>query len=217
MSREVADAFLKPVVGWVAGIDLEQVGRQRPQVFLGTDVLAREDGFVVAHVTLPPGRLAALSIVNIFAPDGGDVIRFSERGTSAAECLVNGKPRRLAEYLRERENSAGVLPLVGDFAGAHINVSIQSIAEDGKVTFYAPVFPDTDYHLATPVLDYAEAFSRRLAEEDAETPAFACNCILNYLHGRLAGRSVGDLRGPVTFGEIAYQLLNQTLVRLHVH
>ena len=217
VGREVADAFLKPVVGWVAGIDLEQIGRQRPQVFLGTDRQAREDGFVVAHVTLPAGRLAALSIVNIFMPDGGDVIHFHERGTSATECFVNGKPRRLAEYLRERGNAAGVLPLVGDFAGAHINVSIQSISDEGKVTFYAPVFPDTDYHLAKPVQDYAEAFSRRLAEEGGDTPAFACNCILNYMHGRLEGRFVGDLRGPVTFGEIAYQLLNQTLVRLHVH
>lgn len=217
VGREVADAFLKPVVGWVAGIDLDRLGQQRPQVMLGADRVAREDGIVAAHVTLPEGRLASLSIVNIFEPDDGDVIRFSALGAAAAECLVNGRSRPFAEYLRERGNGSGVLPLVGDFSGAHINVSIQSIGDDGKVTFYAPVFPHTDYRLARPIEDYAAAFARRLAEESGEAPAFACNCILNYLHGKLEGRSVGGIRGPITFGEIAYQLLNQTLVRLHIH
>ena len=217
VGREVEGAFLKPVVGWVAGIDLDELGRRSPQVFLGTDGRPREDGFVVAHVTLPPGRLASLSIINIFEPDGGDVIRFLERGHTATECLVNGQRRRLADHLREHGDGAGVLPLVGDFAGAPINVSIQSIADDGEVTFYAPVFPDTDYHLARPVGDYREAFAARLREEPGEPSMFTCNCILNYLHGKFEGRSLGDLRGPVTFGEIAYQLLNQTLVRLHIH
>lgn len=219
VGREVEGAFLKPVVGWVAGVDLDDLGRRNPQVFLGADGGPREDGFVVAHVTLPPGRLASLSIINIFEPNREDVIRFPERGHTATDCLVNGEPRRLADHLRAHGDAAGILPLVGDFAGAHLNVSIQSIADDGKVTFYAPVFPDTDYHLARPVGDYREAFAERLrAETDAGTePIFTCNCILNYIHGKFEGRSLGDLRGPVTFGEIAYQLLNQTLVRLHIH
>jgi hypothetical protein len=216
--REVEGAFLKPVIGWVAGVDLDALGSQRPQVFLGSDPRPRADGFVAAHVTLPAGRLASLSIVNIFEPDDGDVIRFSTLGTTAAQCLVNGEPRALADYLRGRGDADGRLPLVGDFSGAHINVSIQSIAPDGTVTFYAPVFPDTDYHMARPVADYAEAFASQLAAEgDADAPAFACNCILNYMHGGLEGRSLGPIQGPVTFGEIAYQLLNQTLVRLHIH
>jgi hypothetical protein len=39
---------------------------------------------------------------------------------------------------------------------------------------------------------------------------------LNYLYGKLEGRKTGDLTGPITFGEIAFQLLNQTLVYLEV-
>jgi len=216
--REVEGAFLKPVVGWVAGIDLDALGKQHPAVYLGSDPKPLADGFVAAHVTLPDGRLASLSIVNIFEPDAGDVIRFPELGTTATQCLVNGEPRALADYLRERGDADGKLPLVGDFSGAAINVSIQSIAPDGIVTFYAPVFPDTDYRLARPVADYAEAFAEQFrAEGEADAPAFACNCILNYVHGGLEGRSLGHIQGPVTFGEIAYQLLNQTLVRLHIH
>ena len=48
-------------------------------------------------------------------------------------------------------------------------------------------------------------------------PVFACNCILNYLYGKLEGKKTGHLTGPFTFGEIAHQLLNQTLVRLCVY
>jgi hypothetical protein len=40
--------------------------------------------------------------------------------------------------------------------------------------------------------------------------------VLNYLHGSLEGRRTGSLQGPMTFGEIAYQLLNQTLVQITV-
>jgi len=47
--------------------------------------------------------------------------------------------------------------------------------------------------------------------------AFACNCILNYLYGKLEGKKTGDITGPITFGEIAHQLLNQTMVRLYLH
>lgn len=45
---------------------------------------------------------------------------------------------------------------------------------------------------------------------------FACNCILNYLYSELEGKKVPTMLGPMTFGEIAYQLLNQTLVYLTI-
>jgi hypothetical protein len=45
---------------------------------------------------------------------------------------------------------------------------------------------------------------------------FSCNCILNFLFGGLEGQKIGNLQGPVTFGEIGYQLLNQTLVVLRI-
>ena len=33
----------------------------------------------------------------------------------------------------------------------------------------------------------------------------------------MQGQTTGNFTGPVTFGEIAYILLNQTLVKLDVH
>ena len=47
-------------------------------------------------------------------------------------------------------------------------------------------------------------------------PEFSCNCILNYLYGELEGKVTEGMYGPVTFGEIAYQLLNQTLVYVRI-
>ena len=46
------------------------------------------------------------------------------------------------------------------------------------------------------------------------TSLFSCNCILNYLYGGLEGKHTGSVYGPITFGEIAHLLLNQTLVQL---
>ena len=38
--------------------------------------------------------------------------------------------------------------------------------------------------------------------------------MLNYLYAELEGKKTGSIVGPITFGEIAYVLLNQTLVHL---
>ncbi len=40
--------------------------------------------------------------------------------------------------------------------------------------------------------------------------------MLNYLYGELEGRRTGAVVGPMTYGEIGYQLLNQTLVYIEV-
>lgn len=47
-------------------------------------------------------------------------------------------------------------------------------------------------------------------------PAFSCNCILNFLYGGLEGERALPIGGPATFGEIAYVLLNQTLVYMEI-
>ena len=63
--------------------------------------------------------------------------------------------------------------------------------------------------------DYADAFARAIPADD-DSPAFSCNCILNYLYGKLEGKKTGHVTGPITFGEIAHVLLNQTMVQLHL-
>jgi hypothetical protein len=212
-----AEAFLKPTVGWVAGVHLSDLGKVTPKVYLGTTGQKFEDGVVVAHVALPESQLASIEIVNIFEPGDGDVLSFTETSFEVGDCLVNGEKTNLAAYVQAKGLADGKLPLVGDFGGAHINVSIQSVdASAGKVALYAPVFTGVDYHFAKPVTDYGASFRERLAGYRTDDVGFSCNCILNFLFGELEGQKIGDLQGPVTFGEIGYQLLNQTLVVLRI-
>ncbi len=152
-----------------------------------------------------------IEIVNIFHADGQDTIRFYEAGFHPEFCEVNGERRIFADYVRERGREACDLPLVGDFAGARINASLKHVGDEG-VSLYAPVFPGVDYAFAAPVGDYAAAFREALTAQPLDGAAWSCNCILNFLFGKLDGVAIGGIAGPVTFGEIAYQLLNQTMV-----
>jgi hypothetical protein len=109
------------------------------------------------------------------------------------------------------------LPLVSNYNGTMVNVSFQEIIEQEKtVNFYAPVFKNIEYKLASPINDYITEFTKHLLDEQ-KSPVFACNCILNYLYSELEGKKTGAITGPVTFGEIAYQLLNQTLTYLNIN
>jgi hypothetical protein len=40
--------------------------------------------------------------------------------------------------------------------------------------------------------------------------------VLNYVYAVLVGHRIADARGPFTFGEIAWMLLNQTVVSVTI-
>jgi hypothetical protein len=211
------DAFIKPTVGWIAGVHLSELGQATPKVYDGRTASKYADRAVVAYVSLPDDKLASVEIVNLFEPDAGDVLHFADTSFAVTHCEVNGERVALADYLRHHDLAHGKLPLVGDFAGAHINVSLQSVDEaTGVVKLFAPVFPGVDYRFAKPVSDYAAAFRARLADVNAQGVLLGCNCILNFAFGELEGKAIGGVQGPVTFGEIAYQLLNQTMVMIRI-
>jgi hypothetical protein len=205
--------FFKVVAGWIAGTSVQEIGQKTPKVFAGTTGEVLEDKGVAMHVALPSTLLARIGIVNIFEPSDGEEIQFPESGFQARECIVAGKRENVVDYLTR----TGVdlrLPLVSDMFGTKVNVSIQSLDLTGRVVkFFAPVFKDVGYRPAKPVSDYSARFLSAIPAKD-EAPVFSCNCVLNYLYGQLEGRTTGTLQGPMTFGEIAYQLLNQTLVQI---
>jgi hypothetical protein len=207
--------YLKPVVGWISGVLVSEIGQKRPKVFNGQTGKNSSECAVVMHVTLPVGKQADLDIVNVFKQGSGDSINFSSSGFSASECLVNGKPVNLAQYMSSTRADSR-LPLTADYNGSIVNVSVQSIDEAaGTVNFYAPVFAGLEYRFAEPVSNYVAAFDSATHSNES-LPVFSCNCILNYLYGDLEGKRTGSITGPITFGEIAHQLLNQTLVRLAI-
>ena len=78
------------------------------------------------------------------------------------------------------------------------------------------MFEDIEYRLAKNIPDYAAAFHNHLKGVSDASAVFSCNCVLNFLYGELEGKSIEAFAGPITFGEIAYQLVNQTLVYLTV-
>jgi hypothetical protein len=208
------EMFLKPIMGWVSGVQVEDMGKVHPKVYMGSSGQKFEDQAVAMHVTLDAKVSAKIDIVNLFEPGSGPTITFPDTSFTVKECWIDGQSVTLAKYISDN-NLDSRLPLVTDLCGAIINSSIASIdfLKD-EVTFYAPVFPGHDYHFAKKVDDYAKTFAR-IVPKNVEM-AFSCNCILNYLYGELEGKKLAGTAGPITFGEIAYQLLNQTMVFLEL-
>ncbi|BDG09542.1 DUF6976 family protein [Anaeromyxobacter paludicola] len=203
-----------PLFGWIAGVHLSELGASAPRVFDGSAAEPLSDQAIVMQLSLAPGKVPDLGIVNVFERGDGPTLTFPETGFTAATVAVDGRPEPLVGYL-ERSGLDTRLPLVADYAGASINVSFQSVdRERGEVRFFAPVFAGVEYQHARPLPDSVRAFASALPTGLGRRVAFSCNCVLNYVNLELEGRRIGDVVGPMTFGEIAYQLLNQTLVYL---
>ena len=206
---DVEELLMHPTIGWISGADLETMDAIK--VYDGTTCSSYTDKAVVMYIKLPEGKTAMINLVNIFTDDKTDpIIRFNDNDLSVTECTVNGQNVNFAEYI-EKKGIDTKMPLVADYNGSYINTSVKSV-ENGKVGFYAPVFRNIDYRFATKVDDYAGEFRKKTDEAKAHAPVFSCNCILNYLYGELNGQKTAPYTGPVTFGEVAYQLINQTLV-----
>lgn len=209
------DIFLSPLAGWVAGIDLSETGTRTPKVFNGQTGTSSDADAVAIHIGLPEGKAALLDIINLFEQGDGDTLTFAETGFDVTECAVNGETRNLADYLAEKSVDLK-LPLVANYCGAMINTSFNKVDNEAKtVSLYAPVFKNVEYRIARPIDDYVTEFSNKLSTMEIE-PEFSCNCILNYLYSELEGKQTAHITGPVTFGEIAYQLLNQTMVYVDI-
>ena len=210
-----ANLFMKPTIGWIAGVHLDDLDKVTPKVFNGSAGEKTGNKAVVMHLSLPADKMAVIGIVNIFKQGMGDTIQFEKSGFSATDCRINGEKINFSGYLRAKKIDIR-LPLVANYSGAKVNVSFQSLKEEDKtVNFYAPVFKDVEYKIAMPIRNYIEEFTCHIPEGKT-APVFSCNCILNYLYSELEGKKTGNITGPVTFGEIAYQLLNQTLTYIDI-
>lgn len=204
----------RPLIGWIAGGELGK--KNNPKVFNGEKKAFLENSAVVMHIELPSNKLAEIDILNIFEQGKGDTITFPRDGFNATTAFINGQPVNFADYLHEKAIDTRLL-LITDLYGAMINVSFKSIDPKKKqVNFYAPVFAGLRYKIARPVDDYFGSFLKQVPSDAGKDVFFACNCILNFLYAGLEGRKFANFTGPITFGEIAYQLLNQTLVYLTI-
>ena len=207
--------FNQPLVGWVTGIDLKT--KDTPKVMDGKTGLLMSDRALVIHAELAANVSVAANIVNIFEQGEGDSLTFQTTGFEADKAIVNGQEVSLASYL-EKNKIDLQLPLVANYLGAMINVSFRDVdSVTKKVRFYAPVFPGVTYKIAKPFLNYEKQFEIALKNQKIEKPLFACNCILNFLYANLEGKKSGNIVSAMTFGEIAYMLLNQTFVYITIN
>lgn len=205
-----------PLIGWIAGVHLDDLGKVTPKIFNGQTQAILEDGAVVMHASLPPAQVAQVDYLNIFEQGNGDTIAFLEDGFSAREAWINGTKMNFAEYVTQKRLDTR-LPLVADYFGAMVNVSFQSVdMETREVRFYAPVFAGVSYKHARPFKDYVQQFTAKLPSHLSKHPVFSCNCVLNYLYSELEGKRTGHISGPATFGEVVYQQLNQTMAYLTI-
>jgi hypothetical protein len=206
----------RPLIGWIAGVHLEDLGKVTPKVFDGQSRTTLVGSAVVMHVSLPPTQIAEVGYLNIFEQGDGDTITFPQDGFGVREAYINGVKTNFAEYVT-RQHLDTRLPLVADYFGAMVNVSFQSVdMAKQEVRFYAPVFAGVSYKHAKPFNNYFQEFTAKLPSYLSENPIFSCNCILNYLYSELEGKRTGNITGPTTFGEIVYQLLNQTMAYLTI-
>ena len=205
--------FFSPIIGWIAGSHLDETEAQ-PQVGFGTANMLMTDKAIAMHVPLAEDQFANINIVNLFEQGSGPKISFTDTGFSASDCLIDGKPEKFSQYV-QNNNIDTRLPLVADYNGVNINVSIKEM-ENESVAFYAPVFAGVDYQFATPIADYVTELNKAIANQELPETSFSFNCILNFLYAELENKKTAELTGPFTFGEIAYQLLNQTLVYLSI-
>jgi hypothetical protein len=200
--------------------------QERPKTFAGGPQ-AEDERAAVLYVSLPSHYFAQLHIANLFAPGTGPEIRFPQPGqTGDGDCLIGGERGNLARYIAERGIDRR-LPLVADHEGALLNVTIlMADSQSGRVMFLSPVSPALTYRFAEDVLDYAAEFTRAAAEIELDQAAHACICALHYHYAGLIpshdsdlpphNTTAPDITAPVTFGQIAYTVLNQTLTCLTI-
>lgn len=207
--------YQKPLIGWVPGVHLSKLGERTPAVYDGTTATRYEQAAVVMHASMVESHGAIVEQVNLFDSSRPDSLTFKTDGFVQAEVLVNGESRNFAEYVRERGIDTR-LPLVAQPYGAHINVGVREVpASSDPVQLYGPVFRGIDYKFADELTsDYVSAFRAAVGESHSNV-VFSSNCIDNFQYSELEGAKL-PLTGPVTFGEIAYQLINQTLVYLKI-
>jgi hypothetical protein len=205
-----------PTYGWVSGVDTRKHGKESAKVMNGETLQVLADEAVCMHLRLKDGLRATIDIVNIFSQlPHGDVITFDHVGFSFTDCFVNGKKTNLARYIIANTIDTK-LPIVADFSGTSINAGIRSVDKTTGITnFYAPLQPGIDYRFASFHNDYLTEFKKVLNVSSGDV-ILSCNCFLNYLYSDLEGKSTGNFCGPLTFGEVAYILVNQTMVYVRI-
>ncbi len=209
-AQSFKNLYQNPILGWVTGNDIN-INKPLPKVFNGLTTEHSSKRAIALHIKIPDNKVARMEIFNNHTQANGPEIKFPQMGFSGDECEINGEAASLVDYILDG-NVKQRTPLIADYSGATICVGVDTVKEyDETVHFFAPVYPDIAYKFAE-IVDDAEQYAKRIPYEKGIVSAF--KCVTNYLVLDLEGKKAGKITGPFTFGEIAYLLVNETLVYL---
>jgi hypothetical protein len=170
---------------------------------------------MVMYCELLPNKYGDIGVINIFEqPETGDTIECKADGFSAKESIVNIKIINFVDYFNYQLVDARC-PLVANYNGVMVNISYQSVdIQNNTVHFYAAIFQNITCKQAKSVENYVKSFLQKAANKAPESNVLSFHCILNCLYGELEEKKCEGFIFLCTFGEIVYQLLNETLVYL---
>lgn len=214
--RYMDNLFDVPTMGWVTGVHISEIGTKKPKVINGETGEVLDNECIAMHMQLPADKLAGIEIVNIYAQSDSVEFSFPHDSFTVSDCLINGKAGNLADYLVVNNVDLS-LPLVADHGGALINADIQNVDKEARtVSFFAPILSTQEYKIAEPIADRYAAFLDTMPEDNSQVIC-SCNCLSSYLQLGLNGKHTKGVTSPFTFGEIAYILVNQTMVMLSLY
>ncbi|MBQ9469395.1 MAG: hypothetical protein IJU72_00410 [Bacteroidales bacterium] len=209
--------FDNPIVGYVACCRLEDYGRVHPATGVGTTGALSTSKAAVMHVRLPEGYTARAEIMNFDTIDTSTpALKFPKTSFVQSDCLIDGQPGNIAEYLEGVKQRIGRYPqLITSMNGALVNRDTKYVDIDkGEAAFFSPAYEGDEYRIVRPNADYQKAFNDMLAAKQGHIAA-CFSCTSYFMFGEFEGKHI-DINGVYAFGEIAYQLLNKTIVTLEI-
>ncbi|MDR1156664.1 MAG: hypothetical protein LBL04_18320 [Bacteroidales bacterium] len=197
-----------PVCGWVAGWLIKETLTGNSYSVSGLNPVLLNNRAVAMHVSLPADKYAEINMFSSFKAQSGPSIMFDDDGWVQENATIDGVRQNFAEYIRKNRIETDY-PLISNYAGAPVCVSYLK-TEGNKVYTYAPLFKGVEYHFSE-----ANRQAPGLVLSGGDI-IYSMSCIRNFQRPELCGTYIEKMNGPVTFGEIAYQLVNQTTVYLTV-
>lgn len=207
----------KPLIGWIAGVPLDNKNNLKAIVYDGSNKDSFPDGAIVMHIKLPQNKLADVKVCNVFEAAGEHDLEFCEEGFNIKTLIVKDKKYNFIDYIKSN-NLDIKFPLVGNLANAIPTISsFKEIDESGQIVkLYAPVYRGIKYGLARQEKNYFEMLIKNIhIENNFILPSL---CILHFVYGELQNKHTNKIPDvPTTFGEIAHILVNQTLTYLTIY
>jgi len=217
-SLEYDNIYDNPLVGFVSCCKFEDFGNVKTYSVSGLDGKLVDDKAVALYVELPKHLAARCEIMNFDTIDETtSKVVFPKTSFKQSDCLIDGKPGNISEYFENvvKPKIGGYTQMITSQNGALINRDPRVVdTKTGETSFFSPVYAGDEYYLVKPGSDYFKMFNDNLKAKQSDVVT-CLSCISYYFGGNFENRSICK-NGVYAFGEIAYQLLNKTIVTLEI-